>query len=205
MPSNPICHYFYDCIDQSIINGETVFGLKYPPVSLFVQSFFVQSDTKKLYAEAMRDGYVERKIIKCLVIGAAGVGKTTIKHLLLGEKPPEKRVSTGVLENPIRAVSISKAGYCNGSWVKVESDDELMKMIAEAIKSGKVPKERNNSGGHLAVGLQNDNENNSDGSVPVTQRDRDIGSSQVEPEYTSESIHTEFVAAINNTEGMDNL
>ena len=176
--------------------------MEYPPVSLFVQSFFVQSDTKRLYAEAMRDGYVERKIIKCLVIGAAGVGKTTIKHLLLGERPPEKRVSTGLLENPIRAVSMLKVVLCNGSWVKVESDDALMKMIAEDIKSEKVPKERNNSGRHLAVGLQNDN---SDGSVPVTQRDKDIGSSQVEPEYTSESIHTEFVAAINNTEGMDNL
>ena len=156
----------------------------------------------KLYAEAMKYGIVERKISKCLVIGAAGVGKTTIKHLLLGDKLPEKRVSTGVVEKPIRAVSISKAGRCNGSWVKVGSDDELMKMIAEAIKSGKVLKRNNIPGGSFAVGLPNDNENNDDSSVPGTEQHQDIGSSQVEPEATSESIHTEFVAAINNTEGM---
>ena len=34
-----------------------------------------------------------------------------------------------------------KAGYHNGSLCTVERDEELMKMIAEAIKSGKVPKE----------------------------------------------------------------
>ena len=127
----------------------------------------------------MKCGFVKRKISKCLVIGAAGVGKTTIKHLLLGDKLPEKRVSTGVVEKPIRTVSISKAGRCNGSWVKVESDDELMKMIAEAIKSGKVPKRTNIPAESFAVGLPNDNEN-----------------------ANSESIHTEFIAAINNTEGM---
>ena len=138
----------------------------------------------------MKYGIVERKISKCLVIGAAGVGKTTIKHLLLGDKLPEKRVSTGVVEKPIRAVSISKAGRCNGSWVKVESYDELMKLIAEAIKSGKIPKS------------SNDNENNDDSGVPGTQQHQDIGSSEVEPEATSESIHAEFIAAINNTEGM---
>ena len=63
-------------------------------------------DTQKLYDEAMSNGYVDRKIITCLIIGAAGVGKTTIKHLLLGKEPPVKRVSTGVLENHVRAVSI---------------------------------------------------------------------------------------------------
>ena len=149
----------------------------------------------------MRNGYVDREIIKCLIIGAAGVGKTTIKHLLLGKEPPKKRVSTGVLENPVRAVSISMAGECSsGSWCKVESDEELMKMIAEAIKSGKVPKE------NILVGSQNDAvaEHNDDIMLPAT----DIESSTVrpadvhiEPEYNEESIHSEFIEAINNSEG----
>ena len=92
-------------------------------------------DTQKLYDEAKSNGYVDRKIIKCLIIGAAGVGKTTIKHLLLGKEPPEKRVSTPLMEKPVRAVSISRAGYHNGSWCTVESDEELMKMMAEEKKN----------------------------------------------------------------------
>ena len=158
------------------------------------------ADTKKLYDEAMRNGYVDRKIIKCLIIGAAGVGKTAIKHLLLGTEPPEKRVSTGVLENPIRAVSISMAGECSGSWCKVETDEELMKEIAEAIRSGKVPKE------HISEqGLQNDAvvEHN-DNTLPPT----DIGSRSrrsfdvhIEPKSNPESIHRDFIEAINNSKG----
>ena len=159
-------------------------------------------DTKKLYDEAMRNGYVDREIIKCLIIGAAGVGKTTLKHLLLGNEPPEKRVSTGVLENPVRAVSISMAGESSsGSWCKVESDEELMKMIAEAIKSGKVPKK------NISVGSQQNDavaEHNDDIMLPAT----DIESSTVrpadvhiEPEYNVKSIHSEFIEAINNSKG----
>ena len=62
-----------------------------------------------------------------------------IKHILLGTEPPEKHVRTGVLENHCSCSLLSKAGYHNGSWCTVESDVELMKVIAEAIKSGKIP------------------------------------------------------------------
>ena len=142
-------------------------------------------DTQKLYDEAMKNGYVDRKIIKCLIIGAAGVGKTTIKHLLLGKEPPEKRVSTGVMENPVRAVSISKAGYHNGSWCKVESDEELMIMIAEAIKSEKVPMDNETMA-----------EQNDDGMLYVPADAEHIPSTD-----TAESIHMEFIDAINNSKG----
>ena len=149
------------------------------------------TDTQKLYDEAMKNGYVDRKIIKCLIIGAAGVGKTTIKHLLLGKEPPEKRISTGVLENPVRAVSISKAGVHNGSWCTVESDEELMKMIAEAIKSEKVPME------NVSVGSHNETmaEQNDDGMLHAPADTEHIASTD-----TAESIHREFIDTINNAE-----
>ena len=141
----------------------------------------------------MKNGFVDRKIIKCLIIGAAGVGKTSMKHILLGKEPPEKRVSTGVLENPVRAVSISKAGYHNGSWCTVENYEELMKMIAEAIRSGKVPKE------NISVMSQNDND---DSILPATEHQPNTDLLTVEPVDTAESIHREFIDAINNSKGI---
>ena len=85
----------------------------------------------------MKNGCIKHKVIKCLIVGAAGVGKTSIKHLLLNKKLPEKRVSTGVTENPTRAVSIARANMKeDGSWYVIDNDEELTKMIAKLIKAG---------------------------------------------------------------------
>eukprot|EP00731_Ephydatia_muelleri_P003348 Em0001g3348a len=93
------------------------------------------TDYSELYDEAMRSGYVNRKIIKCLIMGAAGVGKTTFKHLLLNKELPEKRVSTGMMGNPVRSVSLTLGGVDKKhSWFAVDSDDELINMIADIVK-----------------------------------------------------------------------
>ena len=93
----------------------------------------------KIYTEAMKNGYIERNVIKCLIIGAAGVGKTAIKHLLLRKDPTKESKSTGVMENPVRAVTFSRAMEKNGKeddmWSIVNNDDELMMKIAEHLKT----------------------------------------------------------------------
>ena len=89
----------------------------------------------------MKNGYIERRVIKCLIIGAAGVGKTLIKHLLLNNELPQKRMSTGVLENPTVAVSLRDVSNTrasistDGLWNVVHNDEDLIKMIAKMIKS----------------------------------------------------------------------
>ena len=101
-------------------------------------------DSEKLYADAMKNGCVERRVIKCLIIGAAGVGKTSIKHLLLKKPLPKRRESTGLLEKPAVAVSISRdvaiaraimKSDCS-EWYVVDNDEDLTKMIAKLIKTG---------------------------------------------------------------------
>ena len=74
----------------------------------------------------MSKGYVETSVTKCLILGAAGVGKTHLKHLLLKKDPPEQRVSTGLADNPVRAISFSLAGVVQvdkrrmtGLWLKM--------------------------------------------------------------------------------------
>ena len=87
----------------------------------------------------MAKGYVETSVTKCLIIGAAGVGKTHLKHLLLKEEPPKKRVSTGVVDNPVRAVSCTLTGVCEGedNWFTV-NNEELLEMIGAAIKDNEI-------------------------------------------------------------------
>ncbi|KAL5506737.1 hypothetical protein EMCRGX_G008472, partial [Ephydatia muelleri] len=98
---------------------------------------------ERLYEEAMSKGYVETSVTKCLILGAAGVGKTHLKHLLLKKDPPEQRVSTGVADNPVRAISFSLAGVVQvgqeeDDWFVVEDDQALLRVVGGTIRDGGV-------------------------------------------------------------------
>ena len=96
---------------------------------------------RRLYEEAMTKGYVETSVSKCLILGAAGVGKTHLKHLLLKKDPPEQRVSTGLADNPVRAISFSLAGVGGqeeDDWFVVEDDQALLKVVGGTIRHGGV-------------------------------------------------------------------
>ena len=86
----------------------------------------------------MTKGYaVETSVTKCLILGAAGVGKT---HLLLKKDHPKQRVSTGLADNPVRAISFTLAGVGSeqeeDDWFVVEDDQALMSVIGGTIKGG---------------------------------------------------------------------
>ena len=90
---------------------------------------------KRLFDEAMKDGCVTVKLVKVLVVGSAGVGKTSLMKLLLDQDPPRERNSTGCLERSIRVVRILREkGQDKGKekWNEVPQE-ELDKMIAEAV------------------------------------------------------------------------
>ena len=94
---------------------------------------------RRLYEEAMTKGYVETSVTKCLILGAAGVGKTHLKHLLLKKDHPKQRVSTGLADNPVRAISFTLAGVGGqeeDDWFVVENDQALMSVIGGTIKDG---------------------------------------------------------------------
>ena len=97
------------------------------------------SPSRRLYDEAMTKGYWEISVTNCLILGAAGVGKTHLKHLLLKKDPPEQRVSTGLADNPVRAISFTLAGVGGqeeDDWFVVEDDRALMSLIGQTIHDG---------------------------------------------------------------------
>ena len=95
---------------------------------------------KQQYEEAIKQGSVDMSIIKCLVLGIAGVGKTHLKRLLLSEKTDGKtgRVSTGLADNPVQAfvgsIKSILAGVDEkdtGNW-EVLDEAKLMQVLANA-------------------------------------------------------------------------
>ena len=82
---------------------------------------------------------METSVTKCLILGAAGVGKTHLKHLLLQKDPPEQRVSTGLADNPVRAISFTLAGVGGqeeDDWFVVEDDQALIRFVGQTVRGG---------------------------------------------------------------------
>ena len=79
----------------------------------------------------MEDGFVVATIIKILIIGSPGVGKTGVRQLLLGMPPPEKRSSTPLAIGASQAIAKEQDGQI--VWKEVDTNT-LLDILAEAIK-----------------------------------------------------------------------
>jgi len=100
-------------------------------------SVSLDETAKKLFDKAMEKGYVESRATILLLIGAAGAGKSSFKHLILRLSPPAVRQSTPLAEAAIRAISICRAiiGAEGMEWQRVSSE-EMLHIVADAIKAG---------------------------------------------------------------------
>ena len=85
-----------------------------------------------LFEEAMKQGHIEVSIIKCLLFGPAGVGKSCLLRLLLDMLPPPLRQSTACIEQAIRAVCVKCGIDSEGEWQKVDSD-RLCDLLAGSV------------------------------------------------------------------------
>lgn len=79
---------------------------------------------------AMERGYVKLKIVKMLLIGPPGVGKTSFCYLLFNHPPPLKAQSTGIAR-PARGIERIAGQEGDKEWVFVDAQ-VLKELIAEA-------------------------------------------------------------------------
>ena len=98
--------------------------------------FLTEASYTQLVQRAMREGVTEVLIIKALITGPPGVGKTGIRYLLLGLPPPPRRTSTPLATRATRAISfyrIKADGSGDVTWTELDNDTYL-KYIAEEVK-----------------------------------------------------------------------
>ena len=94
--------------------------------------YYLTLESQKILDEALKEGYIEAQLCKCLIEGLAGAGKSALKRLLLGIAPAILRVSTGCLERPIRAVSGMRIETSDEHWRELTLDD-LADMVADVV------------------------------------------------------------------------
>ena len=110
-------------------------------MSLIPKSIYLFTETKDVinedprsaaerYDDALREGYINAHLLKVLIIGSAGVGKTHVLRLLLGKEPPQARSSTPVLERPVQVIQASSM-KC-GTFAGV-SDEQLYELLASNV------------------------------------------------------------------------
>ena len=92
-------------------------------------------ESLRILKDALKQGYLLLELFTCIMVGPPGVGKTLLKHLLLGQKPPLTRTSTPCAEQPIKIRSVSLAKYHSlfGRW-KAVSAEQLLPMIGRHIR-----------------------------------------------------------------------
>ena len=93
-----------------------------------------------LYNQALTHGYIESRSIVSVLTGAAGSGKTHVKYLLFKKKPPVIRISTALMESPVRALSLARIDAEEDDWQEID-DDEQCRIIAAALNAGDIPSE----------------------------------------------------------------
>ena len=125
-----------------------------------------------------------------LVTGAAGSGKTTLKHRLFGKEPPSIRCSTALAEAAIRAISREIVGTDLTGWFKV-TPDELMELLGGALKPGVPMEERKFMPGTSETGHKQP----AQFSVPDHGKPSSVAYSTVDVSSVSSSKSTE--AAVN--------
>ena len=84
-------------------------------------------------------GYIDVSIIKILIVGAGGVGKTCLLKFLCGLDAPDKRNSTGCIEKAQRLkcerVRIGKGDSSDEITWELVTSKKLMAVLADAIQS----------------------------------------------------------------------
>ena len=79
----------------------------------------------------MKSGHVKSRIFKFIIMGAAGVGKSHVLAMIVGEDPPGLRCSTPCLKRPVRVLRVGKK---KGKDWKRMGGKEMSEMVAVAAR-----------------------------------------------------------------------
>ncbi|CAI8049999.1 G-type lectin S-receptor-like serine/threonine-protein kinase At1g61420 [Geodia barretti] len=95
---------------------------------------------RRLYGDAMTQGYVESAFALLILLGVTGSGKSLFQRLVLGLPVPEFSPSTPFAESTIRSMSISRVAVNEKGfkWVII-GPQNMIELVAKEIKTGLKP------------------------------------------------------------------
>ena len=114
--------------------------LKSDSPSCYIQKQQLDAICRTQYQKAVEDNpVVSLHLAKCIVSGPPGVGKTWLKHVLLGQRPPDNSPSTPLCTKA-DMIAVNDRVLLSGSEWTVISDEcglwSLLQSVSEASKKG---------------------------------------------------------------------
>ena len=88
------------------------------------------AENNRQFEEAMKHGHVKAWLCKLLMYGAAGSGKTTSMEIIVGNKPPKRRVSTPLATRP---TTIYRINLESEEWAKLTTLNDRKSFLARAL------------------------------------------------------------------------
>ena len=132
-------HLFLDHeeLDNSVLLADFVGNsvhLKSDSPSCYVQKEQLEAICKTQYQKAVEDNpVVSLHLAKCIVSGPPGVGKTWLKHVLLGQRPPESSPSTPVCTKA-DMIAVNDRVHLSGSEWTVISDESGLWSLLQSVE-----------------------------------------------------------------------
>ena len=84
------------------------------------------------YEREMHYGFITTFIVKLLLFGIAGSGKTSVTAIMMGDDPPQVRISTPLMIRPVQVITIFIDQLME--W-KRKTAEEVLRIIAKVIRS----------------------------------------------------------------------
>ena len=103
-------------------------------IALFL-SAAIDVENRDLFSEAMKKGCLEYPQLRVTIFGYAGSGKSHVLALVLGEPPPEIRISTACAKKPVRTISHSRFGVDEKVLRRID-EEEYSQMMMKTARDG---------------------------------------------------------------------
>ena len=140
-------HLFLDHeeLDDSVLVADYVgypLHLKSDSPSCYVQKQQLDAICRTQYQKAVEDNpVVSLHLAKCIVSGPPGVGKTWLKYVLLGQRPPDNSPSTPV-RTKADMIAVNDRVHLSGSGWSVISDESGLWSLLQSVDETNVSGER---------------------------------------------------------------
>ena len=123
-------------------NVESLLYLKSDSPSYYLQKQQLEAICRTQYQKAVEDNpVVSLNLAKCIVSGPPGVGKTWLKHVILGQQPPDNCPSTPVCTKA-DIIAVNDRVLLSGSEWTVVSDESglwsLLQSLDQSMSTTKV-------------------------------------------------------------------
>ena len=137
-------HLFFDQeeLDDSVLVADYVgrsLHLKSDSPSCYMQKQQLDTICKTQYQKAVEGNpVVSLHLAKCIVSGPPGVGKTWLKHVLLGQRPPDSSPSTPVCTKADMIAVNDRVLLSGSEWTVVNDESglwSLLQSFEEAVKT----------------------------------------------------------------------